>query len=210
MFFFGGADGTRTRDLRRDRPEVAGTSFALAPATAFAAPLPPFVPYVPESPAKRRRRLAARRPSGESLQESPESARRKRPDGIREATLGYLELGYQRFVPFLRLRGHWLASLGFKTRTRVYIEASEGCLVITVKDPAKAKKVAQSPAEQPGTVAELIAARVTRRQRVSRTAAANRPVVRPPILASPSGLVASSLTGYWGDLRYNVIKVERM
>ena len=150
-----------------------GAPLSLAPAvTALTAPLPPLMPYVPESPAKRRRRLGARRPSGEPLQASPEPARRNRPDGIREATLSYFELGYQRFVPFLRLRGHWLASFGFKTRTRVYIKATQGCLVITVKDPAKARKAAQSSAGQPGTVAELVAARVTRRQRVSAAAAA--------------------------------------
>jgi hypothetical protein len=34
------------------------------------------VPYVPESPSKRRRRLAARRPTGESLQTSPAQASR--------------------------------------------------------------------------------------------------------------------------------------
>ncbi len=145
----------------------------VAPGVAVpAAPLPPLMPYVPESPAKRRRRLGARRRSGEPLQTSPAPARRNRPDGIREATLSYFELGYQRFVPFLRLRGHWLASFGFKTRTRIYIKASQGCLVITVKDPAQAEKAAQSPAEQPGTVAQVVAARVGRRQRVSASAAA--------------------------------------
>jgi hypothetical protein len=130
------------------------------------------MPYVPESPAKRRRRLGASRRSGEPLQTSPEPARRNRPDGVREATLSYFELGYQRFVPFLRLRGHWLASFGFKTRTRIYIKASQGCLIITVKDPAQAQKAAQCPAEQPGTVAQVVAARVGRRQRVSASAAA--------------------------------------
>jgi hypothetical protein len=150
-----------------------GASLALAPAVAaLTAPLPPLVPYVPESPSKRRRRLAARRPSGESLHESPEPARRNRRDGIREATLSYFELGYQRFVPFLRLRGQWLASFGFKTRTRIYIKASPGRLVITVDDPAQSKKRRTSPAEQRGTVAELVAARVGRRQRVSAAGAA--------------------------------------
>ena len=146
---------------------------SMAPAvTAPTAPLPPLMPYVPESPSKRRRRLGARRRSGEPLQTTPEPARRNRPDGIREATLSYFELGYQRFVPFLRLRGEWLASFGFKTRTRIYIKASQGCLVITVKDPAQAEKAAQSPAEQPGTGAGVVAARVGRRQRVSASAAA--------------------------------------
>lgn len=149
-----------------------GASLALASVAAVTAPLPPLVPYVPESPSKRRRRLGARRPSGEPLQTTPEPARRNRADGIREATLSYFQLGYQRFVPFLRLRGQWLASFGFKTRTRIYIKASDGCLVITVKDPAKAEKAAQAPAEQPGTVAELVAGRVSRRKRVSTAAAA--------------------------------------
>jgi hypothetical protein len=55
---------------------------------------------------------------------------------------------------------------------RVYIKASQGCLVITVKDPAKAKKRGNSAAKQPGTVAELVTARVGRRHRVSAAAAA--------------------------------------
>ena len=149
-----------------------GASLAVAPtAPAVTAPLPPLMPYVPESPSKRRRRLGARRRSGEPLQTTPEPARRNRADGIREATLSYFELGYQRFVPFLRLRGQWLASVGFKTRTRIYIKASDGCLVITVKDPAKVEKGAQPLAEQPGTVAELVAGRVGRRKRVSTAAA---------------------------------------
>jgi hypothetical protein len=150
-----------------------GASLPVAPSVpALAGPPHALVPYVPESPAKRRRRLGARRASGEPLHKSPEPARRNRPDGIREATLSYFELGYQRFVPFLRLRGHWLASFGFKTRTRIYIEASQGCLVITVQDPANAKKAAESPAEQPGTVAEVVGARVGRRRRASAAAAA--------------------------------------
>jgi hypothetical protein len=148
-------------------------SLDIVPGVAVpAAPLPPLMPYVPESPSKRRRRLGANRRSGEPLQMTPEPARRNRPDGIREATLSSFELGYQRFVPFLRLRGHWLASFGFKTRTRIYIKASQGCLVITVKDPAQAEKPAQSPSEQPGTAAGVVAARASRRQRVSATAAA--------------------------------------
>lgn len=150
-----------------------GASLAVARSVpVLAGPARALVPYVPESPAKRRRRLGAHRPTGEPLQVSPEPARRNRPDGIREATLSYFELGYQRFVPFLRLRGHWLASFGFKTRTRVYIKASQGCLVITVKDPAKAKKRGNSAGKEPGTVAELVTARVGRRQRVSAAAAA--------------------------------------
>jgi hypothetical protein len=150
-----------------------GASLAVAPSVpVLAGPPHALVPYVPESPAKRRRRLGVRRPSGEPLHKSPEPARRNRPDGIREATLSSFELSYQRFVPFLRLRGHWLASFGFETRTRVYIKASHGCLVITVDDPAKAKKAAESPAEQPGTVAEVVGARVGRRRRASAAAAA--------------------------------------
>lgn len=139
-------------------PMLAGASRAL-------------VPYVPESPAKRRRRLGAQRRSGESLQESPEPARRKRPDGIREATLSYFELGYQRFVPFLRLRGQWLASFGFKTRTRIYIKASPGRLVITVDDPAQSRKRRTSPAAPPATLAALVTARVSRRRGVTAAAA---------------------------------------
>jgi hypothetical protein len=149
-----------------------GASSALVPAvTPLAAALPPLVPNVPESPSKRRRRLAARRPSGESLQQSTEPTRRKRPDGIREATLSYFAVGDRRFVPFLRLRGQWLASFGFKTRTRIYITASPGRLVITVDDPGKAGKRRTSPAELPATLAALVTARVARRRGVTAAAA---------------------------------------
>jgi hypothetical protein len=151
--------GEASLAVARSVPVLAGSPRAL-------------VPYVPESPSKRRRRIAARRPSGESLQALPEPARRRRPDGIREATLSYSQLGYQRFVPFLRLRGQWLASFGFKTRTRIYIKASPGRLVITVDDPAKAGERSTSPAEPPATLAALVTARVARRHGVTPAAAA--------------------------------------
>jgi hypothetical protein len=66
-----------------------GASSALVPAvTPLTATLPPLVPNVPESPSKRRQRLAARRRAGESLQQSPEPTRRKRPDGDVDACAG--------------------------------------------------------------------------------------------------------------------------
>jgi hypothetical protein len=50
------------------------------------------------------------------------------------------EVRYRDLVPMLRLRGHWLARLGFKQGMRVYIVATAGALVITATDPAKMRK----------------------------------------------------------------------
>lgn len=58
---------------RWDSGSHGSTSLTIAPALdAPAAPLPPLMSYVPESASKRRRRLGARRRSGEPLQTSPE------------------------------------------------------------------------------------------------------------------------------------------
>lgn len=39
-------------------------------------------------------------------------------------------------MPYFRVRGSWLAQLGFKPAMRLYIQASRGQLVITPTDPA--------------------------------------------------------------------------
>lgn len=102
----------------------------------------PPVPHVPTeapSPAQRRRELREIRRREAANAEAPlPPARRRRPDGIREATFTSLLNAYRKVVPFLRLSGHWLAAHGFKPRTRVYIAVEAGKLVITAADPATA------------------------------------------------------------------------
>lgn len=66
----------------------------------------------------------------------PLPLRRVREDGVREFTVTALEMEFQRFLPFLRLRGRWLAGLGFKPGMRVYITPECGRIVITASDPA--------------------------------------------------------------------------
>ena len=63
--------------------------------------------------------------------------RPRRADGVRAVTLSAFEVGYKNLVPMLRLRGRWLARLGFKPGMRVYIATEPGKLVMTVSDPAK-------------------------------------------------------------------------
>jgi Toxin SymE, type I toxin-antitoxin system len=43
-----------------------------------------------------------------------------------------------RVVPFLRLRGRWLAELGFRRGVKVAVQAEPGRLVITPAPPANA------------------------------------------------------------------------
>ena len=67
------------------------------------------------------------------------SSRRRRTDGVREATLASFEVGYQDYVPSLRLRGRWLAQHGFNVGARIYISVTEDKLVITAADPVCAE-----------------------------------------------------------------------
>lgn len=69
-------------------------------------------------------------------------ARRLRDDGVREFKLSRMEVGGVRFVPYLRLRGRWLARLGFKPGMRVYVDSTPGQLTISVCDPARVKQSA--------------------------------------------------------------------
>ncbi|MDP9176964.1 MAG: type I toxin-antitoxin system SymE family toxin, partial [Gemmatimonadota bacterium] len=64
------------------------------------------------------------------------STRRRRADGVREATLTGFEVEYRDVVPMLRLRGRWLDRHGFKVGARIYITVDAGRIVITATDPA--------------------------------------------------------------------------
>lgn len=113
-------------------------------------PRPPHVPCALPTPAQRRRELRDMR-RGAALAEAPlPPARRRRADGIREATFTATVTEYQKVVPYLRLRGQWLAQLGFTPKTRIYIAAEPGRLVITATDPATA---AADPAASPAPCA---------------------------------------------------------
>jgi hypothetical protein len=102
-----------------------------SPAAMVAAGLrPPHRALVP------RRRTRTRVPAIAPAPPLPPT-RRRRADGVREATLTGFEVKYQDLVPMLRLRGRWLARNGFKVGARIYITVAEGRIVITAADPAK-------------------------------------------------------------------------
>lgn len=127
-------------------------------------PRPAHVPCTLPTPAQRRRELRDMRRAA-ALAEAPlPPARRRRADGIREATFTATVTEYQKVVPYLRLRGQWLAQLGFKPKTRIYIAVEPGRLVITAADPAAAVR---SAASAPAAVAPI-----ARRARGTRRAAA--------------------------------------
>ena len=137
-----------TQMLIRDHGAASDVGASVAVATA---PLRPLVPYLPESPSKRRRRVAAlRRGTPQPVGLPP--TRRNRADGVREATMIQACAGDNGSAPHLRLRGHWLSRFGFNPATRIYITPSRGQLVITVKDPAKSKKADTSDTAQHGRV----------------------------------------------------------
>lgn len=130
--------------LVRDHGSASDAGASTPVATA---PLRRHVPYVPESPSKRRRRLAAlRRATPQPVPLPP--TRRNRPDGVREATMIQSCAGDNGSAPHLRLRGRWLSRFGFNPATRIYITPSRGQLVITLKDPAKSPKGATSATVQ--------------------------------------------------------------
>jgi Toxin SymE, type I toxin-antitoxin system len=94
---------------------------------------------LPDKKAAAARRNA--RPSRRvSLANGRRFARRGRTDGVRVVTLTAFEVSYRDLVPMLRIRGRWLARLGFKPGMRVYITTAPGELVMTVSDPAAAKR----------------------------------------------------------------------
>jgi hypothetical protein len=72
-----------------------------------------------------------------------QSTRRRRADGVREATLTGFEVAYHDLVPMLRLRGRWLARHGFNVGARIYVTVAEGRIVITATDPATAAEPAR-------------------------------------------------------------------
>ena len=124
---------------------------ALSPAEMLAAGLrPPHREPIP------RRRTRPRVPAIAPAPPLPPT-RRRRADGVREATLTGFEVAYQDLVPMLRLRGRWLARNGFKVGARIYITVAEGRIVITATDP----KVSAAPARVlvPRQVAAALAVR---------------------------------------------------
>ena len=44
---------------------------------------------------------------------------------------------YPRQIPWLRLRGNWLATAGFPPQTRIKVRVMQGCLVITAEEPVQ-------------------------------------------------------------------------
>lgn len=57
----------------------------------------------------------------------------KEPKTERFMTITLYPESHPRF-PWLRMRGHWLADAGFTERTRVRVQVSPGCLIITPDD----------------------------------------------------------------------------
>ena len=92
----------------------------------------------PEAAKAMRRRAARERNANLVVPE--QFKQRRRNDGVREFTLTSFEVRYRDLVPMLRLRGRWLARMGFKPGMRVYVAASPGALVITTADPANVQK----------------------------------------------------------------------
>ena len=94
----------------------------------------------PEAAATLRRRAERERKAKVIV--PPQFKRRRRTDGVREFTLTAFEVRYRDLVPMLRLRGRWLARLGFKPGMRVYVVAQQGALLLTVTDPAAVQEQA--------------------------------------------------------------------
>lgn len=103
----------------------------------------------PEAEAALRRRAARERKAAVIVPE--QFKRRRRSDGVREVTMTARSDGGNGLVPMLRLRGRWLARLGFKQGMRVYIVETDGAIIITTSDPAKSRK--QSGAQLPRALA---------------------------------------------------------
>lgn len=99
----------------------------------------------PEAAATVRRRAERERKA--KVIAPPEFKRHRRTDGVRQFTLTAFEVRYRDLVPMLRLRGRWLARLGFKPGMRVYVVAQPGAFLVTTTDPAKGRGVSSaSPA----------------------------------------------------------------
>jgi hypothetical protein len=133
------------RALGRDRGRVVNPcrrtdSKPASIARDALAMLPP--PAVPEPVV---RRVAAQRRRAHLPAPLPQKQLRRR-DGVREFTVSAMELAYQTLMPYFRVRGRWLAQLGFKPGMRLYIQASRGQLVITTTDPAAQGSRSTAPA----------------------------------------------------------------
>jgi hypothetical protein len=99
----------------------------------------------PEAEAKLQR--DARRARKANVLVPKQFKRHRRTDGVREFTLTAFALRFRDFVPMLRIRGRWLARLGFKPGMRVYLVAQPGAFLITTTDPAKRRgELGASPA----------------------------------------------------------------
>ena len=114
----------------RDRDALRSGARADATAAAASAAL-----LLPAKKAAARRR-AARGVHFGTLVTPPQFKRRRRMDDVREFTLTGLGAACRDVVPMLRVRGRWLARLGFKPGMRIYITAKPGELVISTTDPA--------------------------------------------------------------------------
>jgi hypothetical protein len=132
------AAGSFIRDAVRAEPvDTLQVVAAPSPAEMLAAGLrPPHGEPVP------RRRTRTPVPTIAPAPPLPPT-RRRRADGVREATLTGLEVAYRDLVPMLRLRGRWLLRHGFKVGARIYITVAEGKIVITATDPAASTEPAR-------------------------------------------------------------------
>lgn len=137
----------------RDRETVRAHVRAVLTETADAAAL-----LRPELKAGARRRIAKRTPPG-AVEAPPPAVRRVRVDGVREFTMTALHFAYRDVVPYLRMRGRWLARLGFKPGMRVFVATAPGQLVMSVTDPAEAdsaSRAVDNVITLPGPAARLL------------------------------------------------------
>ena len=119
----------------RDRDTLRAAAGQQAEEAAEAAAL-----LRPEAEAAIRRRAERKRKAAVIVPE--QFKRHRRTDGVREITMSALSDGDGGLVPMLRLRGRWLARLGFKNGMRVYVVAKAGALLLTSTDPAQMQEEA--------------------------------------------------------------------
>ncbi|MBV9069411.1 MAG: hypothetical protein JO093_18705 [Acidobacteria bacterium] len=103
----------------------------------------------------------------------PEQFKRHRRDrDVRMFTLTRFEVRYRDFVPMLRIRGRWLARLGFKPDMCVYVVAQPGALLITTTHPAKLQQ-GQPDEQQPSVSSALRLALAAPQHQVARRSRAH-------------------------------------
>jgi hypothetical protein len=90
--------------------------------------------------------------------------RRRRTDGVREVMMTALYASNRDLVPMLRLRGRWLARLGFKQGMRVYIVETAGAIVIMTTDPAQMRGEPGAPQPRALAAASRLALAAARSQ----------------------------------------------